>query len=197
MDDFDWDLGAPLLGDRALATTGDQLAGRRIGLMICGGIAACRTPMLARALRREGAEVIPFVTPSALRFVTTTALAWCCGRDVIDMLDDRAQHIDASGMDLWLVAPATYSTIGKLAHGIADNAVTTTLASALGELHRGHTRMLIAPTMHGSMANVVLRANLSFLRDLGVGIIAPKGEDGKAKLPDDEALLQAVFSALL
>ena len=193
---FDWPLGEPLAGDRAVAQDGDSLGGRRVALMVTGGIAACRAPMLARALRKHGAEVVPLLTPSAARFVTATALSWCSANDAITTLDERAQHVELGTIDAYLVAPATYSTIGKLASGIADNAVTTTLASALGHLESGRSAVLLAPAMHGSMVNAVLRRNLAICDDLGCVVIPPRGEDGKAKLPDDPVLVAAVAAAV-
>lgn len=194
-DEFRWDLGKPLTGDRALQQTSDRLAGVRLGLCVTGGIAAFRTPGLVRELRRAGAEVFPFVTPTALQFVTVDALEWTSLHPVVQALDGRAQHVE-SALDAYLVAPATYSTINKLAVGIADNAVTTTLASALGLLEQGRTRILLAPAMHGTMANAILRDSLTRLVGLGCTVVPPLGRDGKALLPDDATLVDAVAKAM-
>ncbi len=194
-EDFHWQLGEPLVGDRALLPTSQQLAGKRVGLCVTGGIAAFRTPALVRALRRAGADVYAFVTPAALQFVTVDALEWTTLHPVVQALDGRAQHVETP-LDAYLVAPATYSTLNKLAVGIADNAVTTTLASALGLLEQGKAQVLLAPTMHGSMVNAILRANLARLATLGCHVIAPLGRDGKALLPDDAVLVDAVAQAL-
>ncbi len=193
---FRWNLGAPLAGDRAVASQSTVLEGKRIALLVTGGIAACRTPMLARAIRKAGAEVFPIVTPAGLSFVASSSLAWSCANDVVTTLDSRAQHVELAAIDAYLVAPATYSTIGKLAHGIADNAVTTTLATALGRVESGQSAILLAPAMHGSMANALLRRNLATIVDLGCTVIPPKGEDCKAKLPDDDVLIDALVAAL-
>ncbi len=194
-DDFQWQLGEPLVGDRAIRQVSEQLAGKRVGLCVTGGIAAFRTPSLVRELRRAGADVFAFVTPSALQFVTVDALEWTTLHPVVQALDGRAQHVE-SPMDAYLLAPATYSTLNKLAAGIADNAVTTTLASALGLLEHGKAQVLLAPTMHGSMVNAILRGNLARLTDLGCQVIAPLGRDGKALLPDDATLVEAVAQSL-
>ena len=194
-DDFQWDLGEPLAGDRALRATSSRLAGKRVGLCVTGGIAAFRTPGLVRELRRAGAEVFAFATPAALQFVTVDALEWTTLHPLVQALDGRAQHVETP-MDAYLVAPATYSTLNKLAVGIADNAVTTTLASALGLLEQGKTKVLLAPAMHGTMVNAILRANLTRLVALGCEVIAPVGRDGKALLPDDAVLVDAVVRAL-
>ncbi len=193
--DFEWQLGEPLQGDRAVRLTSERLAGKRVGLCVTGGIAAFRTPGLVRELRRAGAEVYAFVTPSALQFVTVDALEWTTLHPVVHALDGRAQHVE-SALDAYLVAPATYSTLNKLAGGIADNAVTTTLASALGLVEQGKAQVLLAPAMHGSMVNPILRANLVRLVDVGCQVIPPLGRDGKALLPDDASLVDAIARAL-
>lgn len=194
-DDFRWDLGTPLAGDRALAPTSTLLAGRRVGLLITGGIAAFRTPGLVRELRRAGADVQVYVTPTALQFVTVDALEWTSLHPVVAALDGRAQHVEHAP-EAYLVAPASYSTINKVAAGIADNAVTTTLAGALGLVEQGKARVLLAPTMHGSMVNGVLRASLARLCDLGCEVVPPCGRDGKALLPEDATLVAAVAASL-
>lgn len=194
-DDFRWDLGQSLHGDRTLEPTSALLAGRTVALLISGGIAAFRTPGLVRELRRAGADVQVFVTPTALQFVTQDALEWTSLHPLVSALDGRAQHVERPA-DVYLLAPATYSTINKLAAGIADNAVTTTLASALGHLEAGRAQVLIAPTMHGSMVNAILRDSLARLAQLGCRIVPPLGRDGKALLPDDATLVQAIVASL-
>lgn len=194
-DDFCWNLGQPLDGDRAVATTSERLAGVQVALLITGGIAAFRTPALIRELRRHGADVHAYVTPTALQFVTRDALEWTSLHPVVEALDGRAQHVERQP-DVYLVAPASYSTIGKMACGIADNAVTTALASALGLLEAGRAQVLVSPTMHGSMLNAICRAHLAKLANLGVRVIPPLGRDGKALLPDDATLIESVATAL-
>lgn len=194
-DDFRWPLGDLLEGDRAVARSSQALAGRRVALLITGGIAAFRTPALVRELRRAGAEVQTYATPAALQFVTRDALEWASTLPLITQLDAHAQHVEYTA-DVYLVAPATYSTISKAAVGIADNAVTTTLASALGMQEQGRCRVLFAPTMHGSMVNRILREHLAKLAELGCRVIPPLGRDGKALLPDDATLVAEVVAAL-
>ena len=194
-DDFRWDLGQALAGDRAVQPTSTRLQGVTVALCVSGGIAAYRTPGLVRELRRAGADVHALVTPAALQFVTIDALEWTTLHPVVHALDGRAQHVELHP-DVYLLAPATYSTLNKLAVGIADNAVTTSLASALGLLEHGRARVVVAPTMHGSMVNPVLRASLARLANLGVDVVPPVGRDGKATLPDDAALVDAVALSL-
>jgi phosphopantothenoylcysteine decarboxylase/phosphopantothenate--cysteine ligase len=197
VDRFRWELGAELPGDRDLMLQSNALQGRKVALLVCGGIAAYRSPDLIRALRRQGAQVQVYVTQEALRFVTRDVLEWCSLSPVIDRLDGRAQHVeDGREIDLYLLAPATYSTINKFALGVADNAVTTTLATALGRLERGLCRIQVAPTMHGAMVNPILRESLARLSDLGVQVIAPRPGAGKANIPQVDSLVAGAVRGL-
>ena len=71
-DDFRWDLGDELPGDRSIEPTSSLLQGRRVALLLTGSIAAYRAPGLVRELRRAGAEVFVFATPTAMQFTTVT-----------------------------------------------------------------------------------------------------------------------------
>lgn len=185
------------LGDHDVPLLSDHLAGRRIALLVSGSIAALRSPDLARELRRRGAEVTAFCTPEAFHYVGRQALEWATCRPVISELSWRSEHLsDAAPFDAWLLAPATYNSIGKLAAGIADTVVTAALASALGRLQRGLTRVLVAPTMHGSMHTPLLERNVRLLQQLGVEFLAPRDAAGKHNLPDPAWLAVAVCRSL-
>ena len=194
-----WDLSPPdetTLQDRDVAPTSNELAGVRVALMVTGGIAAMRSPMTARALRRAGADVVAFVSAEAERYVGVDALSWSTTHPVVRQLSPEAEHLAGTTTpSVFLVAPATYNTINKMALGIADTPLLATLASALGRVERRQAAVLIAPTMHGSMHNSILTNSLSRLRAMGVEIITPKQEDGKNKLPDDEVLVASVCTA--
>ncbi|MBF2054513.1 MAG: bifunctional phosphopantothenoylcysteine decarboxylase/phosphopantothenate--cysteine ligase CoaBC [Candidatus Sericytochromatia bacterium] len=185
------------LSDHAVPPLSDVLAGRQIALLVCGGIAAFKTPLLARALRKHGAEVTVFASEDALRYVTPDALAWSSDRSVVRALSARAEHLgDGQRFDAYLVAPATYNTINKFAAGMADNLITTVLASALGQLERGQTRILLAPTLHGSMHNTILTQSLLFLQELGVTVLPPRDAYGKHNLPDETEIVYRTARAL-
>lgn len=200
MSRFDWDFSPPRstpLGDHEVPRVSGHLEGRRVALLVCGGIAALQTPALARALRRRGAEVTAFCSEEALHYVGRQALEWATCRPLVTSLTWRAEHLsDDTPFDAWLVAPATYNTIGKMAAGIADTVVTSALASALGRLGRGQTRILVAPTMHGTMHTGVLVRNCQALADLGVRFVTPRDDYGKHNLPAAEVLAAAVCRAL-
>lgn len=193
----DWDFKPPPevdLEDRQVPQLGDQLSARRIALLVTGGIAAMKAPFVARSLRRYGADVVAFCSPEALRYVGEEALAWSTVNPVVKTLTSKAEHLsDDSPFDAYLVAPATYNTINKAALGIADNAVTTTLGSAIGRMERGQASVLIAPTMHGTLHNSILTRSLKSLRDLGVRIIPPREGYGKHNIPETEVLTAEVI----
>ncbi|MSR70260.1 MAG: phosphopantothenoylcysteine decarboxylase [Phycisphaerales bacterium] len=185
------------LGDHAVALDGSRLLGKRIALLITGGIAAMKAPMLARALRRQGAQVTAFVSDEGLRFVTAETLAWSTDQPVISSLSARAEHLsDSEQFDAYLVAPATYNTINKMACGIADGVLTATLASALGRMERGACAVLVCPTMHGSMHTRILTESLERLQRLGVTVVPPRDDAGKHNLPDEEPIVVAVARAV-
>jgi len=169
----------------------DSLDGKRIALCVTGGIAAIECPKIARHLRRYGASVRAYTTYAALKFVGETALEWGTGQSVVTELSGLAEHICLD--DLVLVAPATLNTINKVYMGIADNPVTTTVASALGK----KVPVYIAPTMHGSLyENPILQKNLASAGDYGITIIEPRFGENKAKMPRVSAIVKEVEAAL-
>ena len=196
----DWDFRPPqsaAIGDHDVPLVSRHLEGRRIALVVTGGIAALRTPDLARALRRRGAEVTALISAEAMPYVGRQALEWATCRPLVTRLSWRAEHLsDAEPFDAWLVAPATANTIAKVASGIADTPVTAALASALGRLEQGRTRLLLAPTMHGSLHTSILERQARLLAELGVTFVAPRDAYGKHNLPDLEVLVAAVCRAI-
>jgi len=200
MTQFDWDFqppGSAPLGDHEVPRISDHLAGRRIALLVCGGIAAMKTPQLARALRRRGAEVVAFCSEEALRYVGRDALEWATLGPIVTRLTWEAEHLsDSRPFDAYLVAPATYNTLGKAASGIADTVVTAVIASALGRMAEGRTQILVAPTLHGSMHHDVFVKGCRALADVGVRFIPPRDDYGKHNLPDDDLIVAALCRAL-
>lgn len=184
------------LGDHEVVRDGSLLEGARVALVVTGGIAAFKSPLVARALRRQGAHVTAFASADALRYVTRDTLEWATTHPVVVDLTPAAEHLsDASPFDVYLVAPATYNVIGKVAHGIADTPVTATLASALGRTQARRAALLFAPTMHGSMHTTILEANLKALHASGCTIVPPRDAYGKHNLPDDAVLVKACAEA--
>ncbi|MGE0527293.1 MAG: phosphopantothenoylcysteine decarboxylase [Bdellovibrionales bacterium] len=185
------------LGDHDVPSVGRHLENRRIALLVCGGIAAMRAPLIARALRRYGAHVVAYMSKESARYVTADTLAWSTNNSVVTELTWRSEHLSKdSPFDAYLVAPATYNTINKMRYGLADSPVTSTLATALGLLERDQTQILVAPTLHGDMHNSVLEESLRTLAARGMILIPPRDEYGKHNIPDCETIVAYTCVAL-
>lgn len=162
-------------------------------LGVCGSISAYKSPLILRELVKAGANVNCIMTESAQEFVTPSTLSNLSKNIVIDDLfdkkfsDDGAWHVHlAHQCDLLLIAPCSASTIGKLANGICDNALTT-LAMALPK----ETPISICPAMDYTMwENIAFQENLAKLEDFGYNILEPEtgelssGLYGKGRLPE-------------
>jgi phosphopantothenoylcysteine decarboxylase/phosphopantothenate--cysteine ligase len=196
----DWNFSPPPpseLGDHDVPQEGQHLQGRRVALLLTGSIAAMKAPLLARALRRQGADVVAFASGEALRYVTEEALEWSTMHHVVTRLTPAAEHLsDSAPFDAYLLAPATYNTINKMRYGIADSVITATLGSALGRMEQGTTKVLVAPTMHGSLHTAILTESLQTLAQMGVRVIPPREDYGKHNLPEDERLVAEVCRAV-
>ncbi len=177
--------------DLQVKRLGDHLEGKSIALCISGGIAAIEAPKIARHLRRYGAEVRAYVSPSTYDFVGKAALEWGTGQEVVDRLSGMAEHICLD--DLVLVTPATLNTINKMFTGIADNPMMTLIGSALGK----GVPVYIAPTMHWSMyQNPFLKENLERAEKYGIHVLSPRMDEGKAKMPHIDSIVAAVCREL-
>jgi phosphopantothenoylcysteine decarboxylase/phosphopantothenate--cysteine ligase len=183
-----------------------MLRKKHIVLGVCGGIAAYKIPWLVRDLRKAGASVRIVMTESATEFVTPLTLATVSGNEVIvgTFPEEKKKshaggtwHIDvARWAEVMLIAPATANTIAKLAHGYADNAVTT-LALAL------RAPLVIAPAMDADMwQHELTQQNLTKLREVGCTIIPPEwgelasGLLGEGRLPEFSVLIQTLEEIL-
>lgn len=195
----EWDMTPPPLsdlGDHDVFRLGNHLVGKRIALLITGGIAAMKAPLIARSLRQQGAEVVAYASSEALRYTTIEALEWSTTHSVVTRLSAHSEHLsDATPFDLFLLAPATYNTINKMANGIADGVITTTLGSAIGRMEQGKSKILIAPTMHNSLHNMILTESLKKLKAMGVQIIPPREANGKHNLPHEITITAATCRA--
>jgi len=147
---------------------------RRILVGVTGGIAAYKVPELVRALGRSGHAVRCVMTPRAVHFVTPMVLQTLTGAPVRTDLVDAGQEgeIDhvalADWAELLVVAPATATTLARLAHGLADDVVS---AVALAT----RAPVLVAPAMNVNMwSHVATRSNLALLRERGVHVVGPE-----------------------
>lgn len=185
------------MGDHDVPSLGPHLAGKRIALLVCGGIAAMKAPSIARALRRYGATVIAYTSAEASRYVGLDALHWASNNPVVTQLSATSEHLSKQNpFDAYLVAPATYNTINKLRFGIADTPITTTLAAALGLLEKGRARILLMPTMHGDLYNSVVHESLIELSRKGVCLIPPRNDYGKHNIADPDVIAAMVCAEI-
>lgn len=174
----------------------------RILLGVTGGIAAYKSPDVVRRLRERGAEVQVVMTAGAGRFVTALSLQAVSGRPVRKTLWDEAAeaamgHIElARWADAVLVAPATADFLARLAHGRADDLLTTLCLATTAPVH-------LAPAMNQQMwANPATAANVALLKDRGARILGPGegsqacGETGTGRMLEPEDLAEMVLSRL-
>ncbi|MDX9721534.1 MAG: bifunctional phosphopantothenoylcysteine decarboxylase/phosphopantothenate--cysteine ligase CoaBC [Myxococcota bacterium] len=176
------------------------LEGRKVLLLVSGGIAAYKAPLIVRALQAEGALVRCALTQNATQFVTPLVLETLTQSPVAtDMFGTgtRIEHLElARWAELVLVAPATAHLIARLAHGLADDLVSTLMLAVKAPV-------VLAPAMNCDMyEHQATQHNLSILKGFGYTIVDPdEGElacrvKGKGRMPDPEELLEALRSRL-
>lgn len=173
-----------------------MLNGKHIVLGITGGIAAYKSVSLLRLLVKAGAEVQVVITPAGKEFITPVTLSALSGKPVIcDFFTANTgqwnSHVDIGlWADAMVIAPATASTIGKMANGIADNMLVTTYLSAKAPV-------FIAPAMDlDMMAHPSTQANIEKLRSYGNHIIEPAAGElashliGKGRMEEPENIFK-------
>lgn len=179
-----------------------MLRDRHIALGITGSIAAYKAADLASKLTQAGARVDVLMTEAATRFITPLTLRSLTGRPVfLDMFDPSTElaveHVEiARRADAVLVAPATATTIARLAYGLASDVVSLTVAAT-------QAPVLVAPAMdHQMYEDAATQANLETLRERGCTIVGPaegrlaSGRMGLGRLVETEVLIGAVKQAL-
>jgi phosphopantothenoylcysteine decarboxylase/phosphopantothenate--cysteine ligase len=175
-----------------------ELQGKKIILCITGSVAAIKSTEVARELMRRGADVYAVMTKAAQQIVHPDMVEWATGNPVVTELTGQIEHVTYAGehkrhADLILVAPSTANTIGKVAAGIDDTPVTTTLTTGIG----AGIPVIIAPAMHASMyKHPIVVENVEKLRSIGINVLMPRFEEGKAKIPDTDEIVQAVVNRL-
>lgn len=175
-----------------------MLSNKTILLGVTGGIAAYKAAALASSLVKLHANVEVVMTDNATKFITPLTFEQLTGRKVmVDTFDrnfvHQVEHIAlADRTDLVIIAPATANICAKLAHGLADDMLTTTVLAC-------KCPKLLAPAMNTNMyENPVTQDNLKLLKKYGWEIIEPAsgrlacGAEGKGKLPESEDLLQHI-----
>lgn len=175
-----------------------MMKGKKIVLGITGSIAAYKAAMLTRLLIKKGAEVQIVITPAGKEFITPITLSALTSKPVISEFFSQRDgtwhsHVDLGlWADAMLIAPATASTIGKMAHGIADNMLITTYLSMKAPV-------FVAPAMDLDMfAHPATQHNLDILRSYGNHIIEPTSGElashlvGKGRMEEPENIVAAL-----
>ena len=176
------------------------LRGKHIVLGITGGIAAYKSAFLLRLLVKEGAEVQVVMTPSAKEFITPVTLSPLSGKPVISEFfaantGEWHSHVDLGlWADLFVIAPATANTIGKMANGIADNMLLTSYFSTKAPV-------MVAPAMDLDMwRHKATQRNINLIKKDGVNIVEPgtgelaSGLSGKGRMAEPEVIVESIKS---
>ena len=172
-----------------------MLEGKTVLLGVTGSIAAYKIASLASALKKRHADVHVLMTENATNFINPITFETLTGNKcLVDTFDRNFQfqveHISiAKKADVVMIAPASANVIGKLAHGIADDMLTTTIMAC-------KCKKFISPAMNTNMfENPVVQDNLKILEHYGYEVIAPAngylacGDTGAGKMPEPETLL--------
>ena len=173
-----------------------NLKGKNILIGVSGSIAAYKTAELVSMLRKQDANVFVSMTENAKKFINPITFETLtnnkCLVDTFDRnFEFKTEHISiAKQVDLVVIAPATANVIGKIANGLADAMLTTTIMAC-------KCKKLIAPAMNTAMyENPIVQENIEKLKHFGYEIIEPNegilacGDSGKGKMEEPEAILE-------
>ena len=176
-----------------------MLTGKTIILGVTGGIAAYKAANLASLLKKQHADVHVIMTKNAMEFITPltfeTLTVNKCLTDTFDRnFQFQVEHVSiAKKADVVMIAPASANVIGKLAHGIADDMLTTTIMAC-------RCKKFISPAMNTNMfENPIVQDNLKILEHYGYEVIDPAvgylacGDTGAGKMPEPETLLNYIL----
>ncbi|WP_459195021.1 bifunctional phosphopantothenoylcysteine decarboxylase/phosphopantothenate--cysteine ligase CoaBC [Halosimplex sp. J119] len=173
-----------------------MLDGVNVALGVTGSIAAVKTVELAHELRRRGASVRAVTTGAAEGIVHPWALEFATDEPVVTEITGAVEHVELCGREGWadvfLIAPATANTVGKIAAAVDDTPVTTCATTALG----AGVPVVVAPAMHEPMYDHpgVLEA-IDRVESWGVEFVDPRVEEGKAKIATEDAIALATARA--
>lgn len=178
------------------------LKGKSVVIGVCGGIAAYKVVEVVSRLKKYGANVDVIMTEHATKFVTPLTFRAISHRPVVEDMFDEPEHWDikhislAKKADMFLIAPATANIIGKLASGIADDMLSTTVMAT-------RAPVLIVPAMNYNMySNPVVQQNIEKLKSLGYIFMEPdtgmmaEGTSGKGRLPEPCAIVETALGIL-
>lgn len=179
-----------------------MLKGKTVLLGVSGSIAAYKTAYLASALKKLDADVHVLMTQNATNFINPITFETLTGNKcLVDTFDRNfefsVEHVSlAKQADVVMIAPASANVIGKLAHGIADDMVTTTVMAC-------KCKKIVAPAMNTNMfENPVVQDNLKILTHYGYEVISPAtgylacGDTGTGKMPEPQELLEYILQEI-
>ncbi|HDM75749.1 MAG TPA: bifunctional phosphopantothenoylcysteine decarboxylase/phosphopantothenate--cysteine ligase CoaBC [Deltaproteobacteria bacterium] len=179
-----------------------MLEGRHILLGVTGGIAAYKAVELVRLLKDQGAIVRVVMTRGARQFVTPLTFQAISGEKVLtDLFDPMSEqaigHIElAKWADVLVIAPATANIIAKIAHGIADDYLTTVAVAS-------KCKLIVCPAMNTNMyQNPITQANIDLIKKYGCKVVGPGigslacGDEGPGRLEDLDVIVETIVTAL-
>jgi phosphopantothenoylcysteine decarboxylase/phosphopantothenate--cysteine ligase len=176
--------------------------GKTVGIGVTGGIAAYKIVDLVSRLKKDDFEVVVIMTEGATKFVTPLTFRTLSGREVLTDLWQESEHYKvqhigvAEEVDLLVIAPATANFIAKMAHGIADDLLSTVALAVTSPI-------LVVPAMNSNMyMNPIVQNNISKLTSVGYKVMAPEqgylacGVSGPGRLPEIDAIHSEIISLL-
>ena len=179
-----------------------MLTGKTVVIGVTGSIAAYKIPNLARMLKKQGADVVILMTANACNFINPITFESLLGNKcLIDTFDRNFQysveHVAlAKRADIVMIAPASANVIGKIASGIADDMLTTTVMAC-------PCKKIISPAMnHNMFHNPIVQDNIKKLKSIGYEIVEPdsgmlaNGDMGDGRMPEPEVLYEYILKEI-
>jgi phosphopantothenoylcysteine decarboxylase/phosphopantothenate--cysteine ligase len=172
----------------------NMLSGKKVIIASSASISIYRIPDLIRDLKREGASVVSAMSNAAVSMIGKTIMEWATGNPAVTEITGKIEHISMfDDNTILLVAPASYNTIGKMANGISDSIPSLFFSYALGH----GNKIVVVPAMHRDMfENPINKENIEKLKKHGVLIVDPEFDETKAKIADNDRIIDYVCRAI-